>query len=69
MNIPEIVTGLEVRAKAAGLSIDDACKRARFHPSTFYRWKNGDSLPTLRLLARLEDAIVAAENPTITAEA
>lgn len=61
MDVQEIVSGLEARAKAAGLSIDTACRRAGFHPSTFYRWRNGETSPQFRLLQKLDDAIIVAE--------
>jgi hypothetical protein len=61
MNITEILSDLETRASAADLAMTDACKRAGFHPSTFYRWKGG-SPPSTRLLIRLEQVICEAES-------
>ena len=46
MDQQEILKGLEVRAKAVGLPIAEACKRAGIHPTTFSRWKLSEKNPT-----------------------
>lgn len=47
---------IESRAKAAGLSVADACKRAGIALSTFYRWKAGKTVPSIDVYQRLSDA-------------
>jgi transcriptional regulator with XRE-family HTH domain len=54
---PDFITDLERRAKAKRLSIAEVCRRANVAPSTFARWKSGDSLPTIRVLRKIEDVI------------
>lgn len=46
-------TDIETRAKAAGLSIGDICKRADIALSTFYRWKAGKTNPSIEVYRRL----------------
>lgn len=45
---------VEAKAKDAGLSIADVCKRAGIAQSTFSRWKAGRTSPTLTIYQRIE---------------
>lgn len=68
MDQQQIIAELEDRAKAAGLTMGEACHRARLHPTTFSRWKLSLRNPqpvgaTLESLSRLQNAIAAAEQP------
>ncbi len=47
---------IEARAKDAGMSIVEVCRKAGIAPSTFYRWKAGETEPTLGVYQRLYDA-------------
>jgi predicted transcriptional regulator len=47
---------IEAKAKAAGLSIGDLCRSAGIALSTFYRWRAGETSPTLDVYQRLRDA-------------
>jgi transcriptional regulator with XRE-family HTH domain len=51
---------IEAKAKAAGLSIAEVCRRARVAQSTFTRWKAGETSPTLRVYERLCEAVEPA---------
>lgn len=46
MDQQEIIADLEARAKAAGLTITEACTRAGVHPTTFSRWKRSERNPS-----------------------
>lgn len=46
MDQQEIIADLEARARAAGLTITEACKRAGLHPTTFSRWKKSERNPS-----------------------
>lgn len=66
MDQQEIIAELEVRAKAAGLTIGEACARANLHPTTFSRWKRSDRNPqpvnaNLASLNRLQAVLAATE--------
>lgn len=54
---------IERQAAEAGLSVKDLCLRAGIAQSTFYRWRNGDTDPQMRLYRRitsvLRDALAA----------
>ena len=52
---------IEARAKAAGLSLEELCKRAGIAMSTFYRWRSGDTEPRLDVYRRLIAATEPAE--------
>ena len=39
MNQQETVASIEARAKSAGLTLGELCRRAGIHPTTFSRWK------------------------------
>lgn len=47
---------IEARARAAGITIADACKLAEIAFSTFYRWKTGKTNPSVEVYRRLCDA-------------
>ena len=47
---------IERRAKALGLGMPDVCRAAGIAPSTFYRWRAGDTCPSLDVCQRLLDA-------------
>jgi predicted transcriptional regulator len=49
----EIAQKLESRARAAGLSVDELCERAKVSRSTFTRMKSGKTTPTLGTLSKL----------------
>lgn len=49
---------VEAKARAAGLSITDVCKRADIAQSTFSRWKAGKTSPTLTIYQRIEAALL-----------
>lgn len=51
---------IEARAKAAGLTLVEVCRRAGIAPSTFSRWKAGKTEPTLDIYRRLRDATCGA---------
>jgi predicted transcriptional regulator len=51
---------IEAKAKAAGLSIAEVCRRARVAQSTFSRWKVGKTKPTLGVYQRLCEAVEPA---------
>lgn len=66
MDQQQIIGSLEERAKRAGLTMSEACRRADVHPTTFSRWKESEKNPTpvgatLSSLSKLEAVIAAAE--------
>lgn len=63
------VDQLEARANAAGLSMNEVCRRAGIARSTFTRWKAGETLPTLRVLRKVNHAIDNDEPTEPTAPA
>lgn len=73
MDQQEIIADLEARAKAAGLTIAEACSRAGLHPTTVSRWKLSERNPrpvgaTLASIGRLRGVIEAAEVSVAPAE-
>lgn len=67
MDQQQIIADLEARARAAGLTIGEACSRAELHPTTFSRWKLSERNPSptganLASINRLRAVIEAAEN-------
>lgn len=67
MDQQEIIADLEARAKAAGLTIAEACSRAGLHPTTVSRWKLSERNPrpvgaTLASIGKLRGVIEAAES-------
>lgn len=66
MDQQQIIAELEARARAAGLTIGEACARAELHPTTFSRWKQSERNPNpvganLTSISRLKAVIEAAE--------
>jgi transcriptional regulator with XRE-family HTH domain len=57
MDIEQEIEAIETRAKAAGMTKEDLCRRGGVSVSTFNRWKAGTTGPTLRKLAALESVI------------
>lgn len=49
----------EALARGAGLSIAEVCRRAKVAPSTFHRWKGGESGLTIGSYVKLLDVIDA----------
>jgi predicted transcriptional regulator len=58
-----IIEEIECRAKNSGISIEDLCKAAGVAPSTFYRWKSGDTSPTLITVERIFNAAEEISEP------
>ncbi len=52
---------IERRARAAGLSLNELCRKAEIARSTFTRWKAGDNGLRVDSYDRLIDVIEAAE--------
>lgn len=52
---------IEAKAKAAGLTIAELCRRAGIAQSTFSRWKAGDTKPTIGVYERLCEAAQPSE--------
>lgn len=52
---------IEARARRVGLGIPELCRLTGIAPSTFYRWKAGDTTPRLDVCQRLLDAIAAVK--------
>jgi transcriptional regulator with XRE-family HTH domain len=44
---------IEARARSAGLSMAEVCRRADIAQSTFQRWKTGETEPNLAVYRRL----------------
>lgn len=61
MDQKEVISQLERRARAAGLTVAALCRRADIAPITFRRWRAGTSDPGSRRLARVEEIVLAAE--------
>ena len=52
---------LDSRAKAAGLSMAEICRRAGIAQSTPARWRNGTFLPTIRTITKIDGILEEAE--------
>lgn len=66
MDQQTIIADLESRAKAAGITIGEACQRANLHPTTFSRWKKSERNPNpvsanLGSLSRLQAVLTDAQ--------
>jgi len=61
MDQARIITDLEGRARKARLSVAEMCRRAQIAPSTFNRWRTGETSPTLDVLSRVERVVSDAE--------
>ncbi len=57
----EYAHDIETRAKAAGLSIDELCKRAQIARSTFQRMKSGEVDPQVGTVNRLLEIVAEEE--------
>lgn len=62
MDQQQIIASIERRARVAGLSISELCRKAGVHPTTFSRWKESERNPqpigaTLATLRKLETAL------------
>jgi len=59
----ELLTPADIErlAKEAGITIGDVCRAAKIAPSTWSRWKKGQTSPTLDVYTRLRDAVAPAE--------
>jgi len=69
MEQQQIIADLEARAKAAGLTIGEACRRADLHPTTFSRWKLSEKNrrpvgANLDSISRFRAVVEAAEQAT-----
>lgn len=52
----------EARARDAGMSMAEVCRRAKVAQSTFHRWKTGEAGMTLGSYAKLLEAIQSTES-------
>lgn len=52
---------IESRAAEAGRTMTEVCRTAGVAPSTFTRWKAGQTEPTLGIYRRLVAAVTPAE--------
>ncbi len=66
MSIMEMVEGIETRAKSAGLTTKELCKRAGVARSNFHKWKSGMQSPSYRIILKLEAVIEAANEETVS---
>jgi transcriptional regulator with XRE-family HTH domain len=62
MEQQQIISDIEQRAKAAGLTMSELCSRAQVHPTTVSRWKLSARNPkpknaTIRVIGRLDIAL------------
>ena len=61
MNTPPIVAELVDRAKRAGLTMSEVCRRAGVAETTPSRWKSGIFEPRFRTVAKMTAVIDEAE--------
>lgn len=64
MDIDEILDGMERRAEALGLSMCEVCRRSGVAHTTYYRWRLGQTLPSMRILQRLDSGLAESERVT-----
>jgi hypothetical protein len=58
---------IEAKAAACGKSMAEVCREAAIAPSTFSRWRRGETEPTLGVYRRLCEAVgVAVSEPVAT---
>ena len=74
MDQQTVISDLEARAEAAGVSIRQVCLRAGIHPTTFSRWKVSERNPdptgaTLQSLGKLDGALRGFETASRSAAA
>ena len=62
MSILEMVEGIETRAKSAGLTTKELCRRAGVSRSNFHKWKSGMQSPSYRIILMLEAEIEKAND-------
>ena len=55
---------IETEARTAGLSILEMCRRSGTAPSSFVRWKQGVSYPTVNTVSKWQETIQEARKPT-----
>ncbi|WP_422057736.1 hypothetical protein [Sphingomonas sp.] len=72
MDQQQIIADLETRARAAGLTMGEACSRAELHPTTFSRWKQSERNPNpvganLTSINKLKAVVEAAEEAAAAA--
>ena len=53
---------IEAKARSAGLTIAEVCRRAEIAQSTFWRWKHGATQPSIGVYGRLCSVIQSAED-------
>jgi hypothetical protein len=58
---------IEAAAAVRGLSIAAVCRRADIDQTAFQRWKAGKSMPSLRIIQKMVDAIEAVPIPPMEA--
>jgi transcriptional regulator with XRE-family HTH domain len=46
---------IEFRARAKGMNLAQLCEAAEIAPSTFTRWKAGQTMPTMAVYLRLAE--------------
>lgn len=67
MDQQDIIAGYEARASALGIPINELCRQAELHPTTFSRWKRSERNPrpvgmTLSSMAALDAALKKLES-------
>lgn len=55
MSLLQTIVGIEERAKAASLSVDQFCERAQIDRATWQRWKAGKTKPSFDAWQRVSD--------------
>jgi predicted transcriptional regulator len=61
MDTPNLILVTEDRARAAGLSIAEVCRRAGVYQSTWTRWKRGSNAPNFGTWNKVLRVIEGAE--------
>lgn len=66
MEQQSIITDIEERAKSLGFTMEEVCKGAGLHPTTFSRWKRSERNPnpigaTLASLGKIDAFLVNHE--------
>lgn len=56
-----IIEEWERRARAAGISVAELCRRAGIHQPSFCKWKVGENGITLASIHKVDAALSAAE--------
>lgn len=55
------ISDIEARARKAGYTIDQFCAKAGLNPSTWHRWKQGKTGPTMKNWAKVKAALATLE--------